>query len=644
MAPEVITEGKLYDTKADVWSLGITIYEMANGTPPHTHLEALRAIALIPRADPPQLDGTQWSAPMKEFMAIALTKDANHRPLADELSRHRWIRGTSKVPTTLLRELIVRYGGWVNAGGVRMSIIGDVARRDDTFDFDTAGSWLFDDADDEVEPLGDEPQYGGRRRHADKAPANAAPRSLAHLFAENKNSSQDFDMGTVSGPLIQLPSNDAASAPMNWPSTGNNWSAPSWGASTDTIRPGSIHLPDAVDDPDISAFAPAATPWYMASNTSVGKIEREAELINLSGETATSHPYEDFANSMSAGTISMPEDLSSPVTMRPGFSGGFGAFSNASSSPEHFPNPFPKRRARQESNDSMFGGAGPAGPIQMSGLHQSSDSSSSASSSAGTAFDSQYAAESPPTSELVARTDSPQSYVQMRHGVSQSPSLPAMQKLDYGRDRSSSEDDPHYPTTRQMDARQPGASRLRSNTAPNFESSSPQMPPPPSAPGKNVLNFASKNSPFAIARQAIQRKPSALNIAEANGHRHNDLITPKHDRSGSDDNLLTPMPSATPTNGGFPFPAASSATSLSSSVSSRSPLSASSSAATSVATSASIAWPQGPPTRPFDYTQLKSPANVRFELERAIQDLSQWFITIDTGMTQILPQAAIDTS
>lgn len=147
MAPEVITEGKMYDTKADLWSTGITVYEMAMGNPPLMTYSQIEVLHWIPRRAPPKLevkDEREWSQNMKEFMELCLTIEPSQRPTADELSKSKWIKGASKVPTSLLKELIIRYGGWINAGNVRTSIIGDITRRDDTFDFDTAGSWLFD--------------------------------------------------------------------------------------------------------------------------------------------------------------------------------------------------------------------------------------------------------------------------------------------------------------------------------------------------------------------------------------------------------------------------------------------------------------------------------------------------------------------
>jgi len=76
MAPEVITEGKTYDQSADIWSLGITLYEMACGNPPHAEQEQMRAIMLIPKSKPPRLpvDGN-FSPLMRDFLAMCLNEE-----------------------------------------------------------------------------------------------------------------------------------------------------------------------------------------------------------------------------------------------------------------------------------------------------------------------------------------------------------------------------------------------------------------------------------------------------------------------------------------------------------------------------------------------------------------------------------------
>lgn len=76
MAPEVIL-AKPYDTKADIWGLGITILELAdkNGEPPLSKEDGMRAIMMIPKMKPPRLpEGEGWSKEIKEFVAGALNE------------------------------------------------------------------------------------------------------------------------------------------------------------------------------------------------------------------------------------------------------------------------------------------------------------------------------------------------------------------------------------------------------------------------------------------------------------------------------------------------------------------------------------------------------------------------------------------
>lgn len=104
MAPEVIQESS-YNGKADIWSLGITVIEMAEGRPPYAAIHPMRAIFLIPSRPPPTLSKPDfWSDEMNDFLAKCLCKNPDDRWRAKDLLKHPFVRKVKS--TAVLAELI----------------------------------------------------------------------------------------------------------------------------------------------------------------------------------------------------------------------------------------------------------------------------------------------------------------------------------------------------------------------------------------------------------------------------------------------------------------------------------------------------------------------------------------------------------
>ena len=87
MAPEVIRQSG-YDFKADIWSLGITAIELARGEPPLSEYHPMRVLLLIPKAEPPVLEGG-YSRDFKDFVAKCLVKNPQDRPTGTTSMRNR---------------------------------------------------------------------------------------------------------------------------------------------------------------------------------------------------------------------------------------------------------------------------------------------------------------------------------------------------------------------------------------------------------------------------------------------------------------------------------------------------------------------------------------------------------------------------
>eukprot|EP01134_Creolimax_fragrantissima_P007916 CFRG7916T1 len=88
MAPELITamEEGMYDSKVDIWSLGISTLELAHKQVPLLHMNAMSALYHIPDADSPGLENPeQWSRELNAFVTASLNKTPVHRPDANTL-------------------------------------------------------------------------------------------------------------------------------------------------------------------------------------------------------------------------------------------------------------------------------------------------------------------------------------------------------------------------------------------------------------------------------------------------------------------------------------------------------------------------------------------------------------------------------
>lgn len=95
MAPEVVACSKGernsigYESRAEVWALGITAIELADGKPPFADMHPTRAMFQILRNPPPTLyRQSLWSQNFNDFIAECLEKNPDHRPFLGEIMEH----------------------------------------------------------------------------------------------------------------------------------------------------------------------------------------------------------------------------------------------------------------------------------------------------------------------------------------------------------------------------------------------------------------------------------------------------------------------------------------------------------------------------------------------------------------------------
>ena len=108
MAPEIALNLE-YTYKIDIWSLGITAIEIANGKPPYKNLSPMEFIEEAKSNRIPSLneDNYKFSDEFKNFVKSCLVKDPNLRPSAKQLlENHKKFLDKQKIKNILLKKFL----------------------------------------------------------------------------------------------------------------------------------------------------------------------------------------------------------------------------------------------------------------------------------------------------------------------------------------------------------------------------------------------------------------------------------------------------------------------------------------------------------------------------------------------------------
>jgi mitogen-activated protein kinase kinase kinase 1 len=95
MAPEVVrggAAGRSYNLKADIWSLGCTVLEMATGNPPYGEMESHVVLFRVGSGEAPTIP-EELDEDLKDFIRNCLEVNVANRPTCDLLLTHPFITG-----------------------------------------------------------------------------------------------------------------------------------------------------------------------------------------------------------------------------------------------------------------------------------------------------------------------------------------------------------------------------------------------------------------------------------------------------------------------------------------------------------------------------------------------------------------------
>lgn len=109
MAPEILNSDAGYSEKTDIWSLGLTVIELATGKMPYEGKKFMESMVLILSENPPELPKEGYSAAIRDFVSCCLRINPEKRATASELMNHKFLKnagGNEAIANSIIGQMV----------------------------------------------------------------------------------------------------------------------------------------------------------------------------------------------------------------------------------------------------------------------------------------------------------------------------------------------------------------------------------------------------------------------------------------------------------------------------------------------------------------------------------------------------------